>query len=48
MFAAAFEKQSCRNVFKINPYSEAVIKMHFSISLFCTSAPVVKFFEKYL
>ena len=35
IFAAAFEKQPCRNVPKINLSWEAAIKMHFSISLFC-------------
>ena len=45
MFAATFEKQPCRNVSKINSSSEAAIKIHFSISLFCT---LVKFSEKYL
>ena len=40
-----FEKQPCRNASKINPSLEAAIKMHFSISLFCT---LVKFFEKFL
>ena len=45
MFTAAFEKQPCRNVSKINSSSEAAFKMHFSISLFCTCG---EFFEKYL
>ena len=45
MFAPTFEKQPCRNVSKINSSSEAAIKIHFSISLFCT---LVKFSEKYL
>ena len=45
MFTAAFEKQPCRNVSKINSSSEAAFKMHFSISLFCTCG---EFFEEYL
>ena len=43
--AAAFEKQPCRNVSKINLSSEAAIKIHFQ---YRCSATVVKFFEKYL
>ena len=35
--AAAFEKQPCRNVSKINSSSEAAIKIYFSISLFRSS-----------
>ena len=45
MFTAAFEKQPCRNVSKINSSSEAAFKMHFSVSLFCTCG---EFFEEYL
>ena len=45
MFAAAFEKQSCRNVSKINSSSEAAIKMFFR---YRCSVPVVKFFENFL
>ena len=41
MFAAAFEKQPCRNISKINSSSEAAIKMHFSISLFCTCGEIL-------
>ena len=38
---AAFEKQPCRNVPKINSSSEAAIRIHFSISLFSSSRPEV-------
>ena len=41
MFAAAFEKQPCRNVSKINSSSEAAIKMHFSILLFFTCGEIL-------
>ena len=41
IFAAAFEKQPFRNISKINLYSEAAIKMHFSILLFCTCGEVL-------
>ena len=38
---AAFEKQPCRNVPKINSSPEAAIRIHFSISLFSSSRPEV-------
>ena len=37
-------QQPFRNISKINSYSEAAIKMHFSILLFCTCGEI---FEKY-
>ena len=41
VFAAAFEKQPYRNVFKRNSSAEAAIKMHFSISVFCTCGEIL-------
>ena len=45
MFAAAFQKQPCRNASKINSFSETAIKMPFPMSLFCNCG---EFFKKYL
>ena len=45
MFAAAFEKQPCKNASKINSFSEAAIKVPFRMSLFCICG---EFFKKYL
>ena len=41
MFVAAFEKQPRRNVSKINASSEAAIKLHFSIWLFCSCGEIL-------
>ena len=40
IFAAIFEKQPFKKISKIKMSSEAAIRMHFSISLFCTYSEI--------